>query len=163
MPAPKADLVKRFLAALVDGLIAGAIGFVFGLFGTFMSGVGTLVGAFYILVRDGIETPYTDGRSVGKRLIGLRPTRIDGAPMTVETSIRRNWTLGLAGLVSGVGTMLVALGPLALLGVPVLLLSAVIGLLGLVEAVLVVTDDEGRRIGDKTAGTVVVEEAPVVV
>lgn len=163
MPQTKADLVKRFLAALIDGLIAGAIGYVFGWFGTFMGGVGTLVGAGYILARDGIETPYTDGRSIGKKVIGLRPTRLDGAPMTLETSVRRNWTLALAGLVSGIGTMLVALGPLALLGVPVLLLSVVVGLLGLVEGVLVVTDSEGRRIGDKTAGTKVIEEpAPAV-
>ncbi len=162
MPQQKADLVKRFLAALIDGLIAGAIGWVFGLFGTVMSGIGTLVGAGYILTRDGLESPYTDGRSVGKKIIGLRPVRLDGGPMTIETSVRRNWTLGAAGVVSGIGTVLIGLGPLALLGVPVLILSGLIGLLGLVEAIMVVVNEEGRRIGDKTGGTQVVEEAPVV-
>lgn len=159
MPDPKADLVKRFLAVLIDGLIAGAIAWVFGWFGTFMGGVGTLIGAGYILTRDGLNSPYADGRSIGKKLIGLRPTRLDGGPMTIETSVRRNWTLAAGSIVSGIGTMLVGLGPLALLGVPVLILSALVGLLGLVEAVLVVTDSEGRRIGDKTGGTKVVEEA----
>ena len=157
----KADLVKRFLAALIDGLIAGAVGFVFGLFGTFMSGVGVLIGAGYVLVRDGLETAYTDGRSVGKKVIGLRAVRLDGGPMTLDTSVRRNWTLAAGGLVSGLGTMLVGLGPLALLGVPILLLSVLVSLLGLVEAALVVTNAEGRRIGDKTGGTVVVEDAAV--
>lgn len=158
----KADLVKRFLAVLIDGLLAGAIAFVFGLFGTFMSGIGTLVGAFYILVRDGIETPYTDGRSVGKKLIGLRPLRLDGGPMTVETSVRRNWTLAAGSLVSGVGSVLAGMG-LGLLGWPIMLLGGAVGLLGLVEAVLVLVDKDGRRLGDKTADTQVVEEVPATV
>lgn len=162
MPDSKADLVKRFLAVLIDGLIAGVIAWVFGLFGTFMGGVGTLIGAGYILARDGLNTPYADGRSVGKKLMGLRATRLDGGPMTIETSVRRNWTLAAGSIVSGIGTMLVGLGPLALLGVPVLILSVLVGLLGLVEAILVLTDSEGRRIGDKTGGTKVVEEAPAI-
>lgn len=99
-----------------------------------------------------------DGRSIGKKLIGLRPVRLDGAPMTLETSIRRNWTLAAGSVVSGIGALLVATGPLALLGYPVLVLSIVVGLPGLVEALLVLTDSEGRRLGDKTAGTQVVEE-----
>lgn len=158
----KADLVKRFLAALVDGLIAGVIGFVFGLFGTFMSGIGALLGAFYILVRDGIETPYTDGRSVGKKLIGLRPVRLDGGPMTVEVSVRRNWTLALGSLISGVGTALAGMG-LGVIGWGIVALGGVVGLLGLVEAILVLVDKDGRRIGDKTGETQVVEEVAAAV
>ncbi|MGB3543379.1 RDD family protein [Rubrivirga sp.] len=161
MSSPKADLVKRFLAVLIDGLTAGVISWVFGLFGTFMSGIGVLVAAGYILTRDALETPYTDGRSFGKKIIGLRAVRLDGGPMTMETSIRRNWTLAAGSIVSGIGTVLLALGPLAILGVLVLIGSIVVGLLGLVEAVLVVTDDEGRRIGDRTGGTQVIEEAEV--
>lgn len=157
MTAAKPDLLKRFLAVLIDGLLAGAVGFVFGLMGSFVGGFGTLLGAAYILTRDGLETPYTDGRSVGKRVIGLRPTRLDGAPMTLETSVRRNWTLALPSVVLGVGSMLLGLGPLALVGVPVILVGSLLSLLSLVEGVLVVTDAEGRRIGDKTAGTKVVE------
>lgn len=159
MPHAKADLIKRFLAALIDGLLAGAIAFVFGLFGTFMGGIGTLVGAAYVLARDGLNHDLADGRSIGKKVIGLRPLRLDGAPMTLETSVRRNWTLAAGSIVSGIGTLLVAMGPLALLGWPVVLLSGIVGLLGLVEAVLVLTDSEGRRLGDKMAGTQVIEEA----
>lgn len=152
----KADLVKRFLAALIDGLLAGVIGFVLGLFGTFMGGVGTLIGAFYILVRDGIETPYTDGRSVGKKVIGLRPVTLDGAPMTVETSVRRNWTIALGSLITGVGSMLAGMG-LGVIGLAVIGLGGFAGLLGLVECVLVIIDKDGRRIGDKTGNTQVIE------
>ncbi len=161
MHSPKADLVKRFLAVLIDGLTAGAIAWVFGLFGTFMSGLGILIGAGYILVRDGLETPYTDGRSFGKKIIGLRAVRLDGGPMTMETSIRRNWTLAAGNIVSGIGTVLLAMGPLAILGILVLIGSIAVGLLGLVEAILVVTNSEGRRIGDRTGGTQVIEDATV--
>lgn len=156
MPHAKADLLKRFLAVLIDGLIAGAIAFVFGLFGTFMSGVGTILAAGYILVRDGLNYDFADGRSVGKKLIGLRPVRLDGGPMTMDASIRRNWTLAAGSIVSGIGTLLSGLG-LGVLAWPIILLGGVVGLLGLVEAVLVLTDDEGRRIGDKTGGTQVIE------
>ncbi|MEM0961242.1 MAG: RDD family protein [Bacteroidota bacterium] len=158
---PKADLVKRFLAALIDGLIAGAIAFVFGLFGTLMGGIGTLIGAAYYLVRDGLETPYTDGRSFGKKVIGLRAVRLDGGTVDMETSIKRNWTLAVPSIISGIASVLLGLGPLAILGVLVALVGGLAGLLALVEGVLVIIDSDGRRIGDKTGGTQVVEDAAV--
>ncbi|MEM1115892.1 MAG: RDD family protein [Bacteroidota bacterium] len=157
---PKADLVKRFLAVLIDGLLAGVVVYVFGLFGTFMSGVGTLIGAGYILSRDGLETPYTDGRSFGKKVIGLRAVTLDGSPMTLQTSIRRNWPLAIGSIVSGVGSLVSGLG-LGILAWPIIALGGFVGLLGLVEGILVITDDKGRRIGDKSGNTQVVEEASV--
>lgn len=131
----RADLVKRFLAALIDGIIAGVLSVV--------PLIGTLVGAAYILVRDGLELSFMDRRSIGKKLMKLRAVNLDGTPMDLNLSIRRNWPLVLGTL----GTYLsISLG-------------AVLGLIGLVEAILVLTDAKGRRIGDKVGNTMVVEVA----
>ena len=154
----KAPLGKRFLALLVDGLIAGAITAVFGFLGSRMGGIGALVGAGYMLVRDGLTLDFANGRSVGKQLLGLDVVRLDGRAMDIETSIRRNWTLVIGSVLSGVGGLIGgSLG--ALLGG---LVGGGIGsVVSLIEGILVITDAQGRRIGDKTGGTEVIESEPV--
>lgn len=154
----KAPLGKRFLALLVDGIIAAVIGAIFGLLGSRMGGIGALLGAGYILVRDGLTLDFANGRSVGKKLLGLDVVRLDGRVMDIETSIRRNWTLVIGSVLSGVGA-LIGGGIGAILGG---IVGAGIGsVLSLIEGILVITDAMGRRIGDKTGGTEVVEVAPV--
>jgi uncharacterized RDD family membrane protein YckC len=139
----KADLTKRFIAGVIDAVIAVLIGLI--------PIIGGLIAAAYWLVRDGLELDFMDGRSVGKRLVKLRPVRLDGSKMDIQTSIRRNWMFALGGVVQ------------LLLFIPILgwLLVIPVGLaalgLGIVEIVLVLTDAEGRRLGDKMAETRVVE------
>jgi uncharacterized RDD family membrane protein YckC len=154
----KAPLGKRAVAVILDSLIAGALGGLLGIFGDRMGGIGALLGAGYMLVRDGLALEFASGRSVGKQLMGLTVVRLDGRPMDMETSIRRNWTLvigsvmvGLGGLVGG------AIG--AFIGGMVGFLVG--GVISLIELVLVFTDARGRRIGDKTGGTEVVEASPI--
>ncbi len=130
----KAGLLKRFLASLIDGIIAGVISALLGI-------VGTLAGAAYILVRDGLDLGFMDGRSIGKKLMKLRPVSLDGAPMDLNLSIRRNWPLVLGSIGS---LFSISLG-------------AILGLVGLVEAILVLVDDKGRRFGDKFSNTQVIE------
>lgn len=154
----KADLVKRFLALLIDGVIAVVISGVFGLFGSLMSGVGLLIAAGYILTRDGLDHELAPKRSIGKKIIGLEPIRLDGMPMTMDVSIKRNITLAAASIVSAVSALLAGLG-MSLLAIPIGLLAMVVGLLNLVEGIMVLVDPEGRRLGDKYAGTKVVESA----
>ncbi|MFN3597784.1 MAG: RDD family protein [Rubricoccaceae bacterium] len=151
--AARADLLKRFLALVIDALVVVALTFVFAFMGTRAGGLGTLLGAAYMLTRDGLPLGNLDGRSVGKRAMKLRPVRLDGRPMDLETSIRRNWPLVLGSLFSGLGALLGG-GLGAIFGG---FLGALAGLLGLVEAVLVLVDRDGRRIGDKLAGTHVLE------
>lgn len=141
--AAKADLMKRFVAAVIDGAIAVVL--------SRIPAIGWLLGALYILLRDGFEVSFMDTRSLGKRLMKLRPVRLDGKPMTLAWSLRRNWTLTLAS-----ATPVLLLVPiLGWLLIP--LLAVVGGLLSLVEIVLVVTDPEGRRLGDRFADTKVIE------
>jgi uncharacterized RDD family membrane protein YckC len=144
-PAGKADLSKRFLASLIDAVIAVLLGLI--------PVVGEIVGGVYWLVRDGLEVEFMDRRSLGKKVMKLRPVRRDGAPMNIETSARRNWMFAL-GAVVAVLLFIPALG--WLLAIPVALAALV---LGVIEVVKVLTDEEGRRWGDRLAGTKVVEVA----
>ena len=151
----KADLGKRFGAALIDGVLVALVVAVLSVGGHFLSGLATLAGAAYILLRDGLSLPVADGRSIGKQLLGLRVVRLDGAAMTPEASARRNWTLALGSLISGFGSVLWGLG-LGFIGGAITLIGTSAAFLGIVEAVLVLVNDDGRRIGDKTADTQVV-------
>jgi len=147
-PAPaaaKADLAKRFIAALIDFLLAGGV--------SLIPFIGGIVGAAYILVRDGLELDFMDRRSIGKKLIKLRPIRLDGQPMDVATSVKRNFPLAI-GAVGAIFWIIPILGWI------IAILLGLTGLVvGIVEAVLVLTDAEGRRMGDKFAGTKVIEVA----
>lgn len=146
---PKADLVKRFLAALIDGII-GAVGY--AVIAIFSSALGWLLYAAFILVRDGLSLDFADGRSPGKKVMKLRPVRLDGGPMDIQASIKRNWPLALGAIVSG----LLFLGGWRLY-INFSWLATLASLLGLVEAILVIVDKDGRRIGDKVGDTQVIE------
>ena len=140
MPAPaKADLTKRAVAALIDGVIAGLLSLL-------PSVLGPLAAAAYVLARDGLDVEFMRYRSIGKQVMDLRVVRLDGGAMELETSIRRNLPLAagtLIGLIPWVGWFL---GPL-------------VGLIVTIAAiVLVVTGARGRRLGDRWAGTQVIEE-----
>lgn len=150
-PAPspqpgRADLGKRFVAALVDGLLTGAVSLV--------PLVGGIVGAAYILLRDGLELEFMDRRSIGKRLLGIRPVRLDGQPMDMATSVKRNlpFCIGAAGALFMV---------IPVLGWIVAILFGLVAMVAaVVEVVFVLTDDRGRRLGDKFAGTQVIDAGP---
>ena len=141
--AAKADLAKRFIAALIDAVLAAIVSFV--------PIVGGLAATAYLLVRDGLEIEFAKRRSIGKKLMKLRPVRLDGQPMNIGTSIKRNITLciGAVGAIFWV---------IPILGWIIAILLGLIGLLvAIVEAILVLTDKGGVRFGDKLAGTKVVE------
>ncbi len=143
--AGKADLAKRFIAMLIDGVLAGIV--------CIIPFVGGIIGAAYILVRDGLELDFMDHRSIGKKLVKLRPTRLDGQPMDIATSVKRNFPLAI-GAVGAVFMIIPILG-----WIIAILLALVAFVLWIIEAILVVTDPEGRRMGDKFAATKVVEVA----
>jgi uncharacterized RDD family membrane protein YckC len=138
----KPDTAARFLAYLIDAVAVYAIGLV--------PVIGGLVGIAYVLTRDGLEYDFMDRRSIGKKIMKLRPVRLDGQPMDVRTSVMRNWPLTIGSLAQ------------VLLYVPVVgwVLLPFVAIAGVVIAVLevvrVLTDPEGRRWGDLLAGTKVV-------
>lgn len=136
---------ERVVAALLDGIIAS------GLIALLGGGPGALVGTAYLVARDGVEAGPLRFRSVGKYVMGLGLVRLDGRPVSLETSVQRNWMLGVlfvAGLfvfVPIVGGALASL--LSFLGLGLILF----------EIYNVLSDPAGRRWGDRLGNTKVVE------
>ena len=142
---PRADLGRRAVAALVDATVAWLLALA-------VPGIGGLAGAAYLLFRDGLEFDFMEHRSLGKQLLKLHLVRQDGGPVDAWVSLRRNWTISLAPL-----TMTLSVLPLlGLLLVPTVLLASL--LLGAVDLLALLTDDRGRRLGDRLAGTLVLED-----
>lgn len=136
----KADQLKRFLAFLIDAVIVFLL--------TFIPIIGGLVGAAYMVFRDGFEFEPMKGRSLGKKAMGLKPVLAkDGRPCDLASSFKRNWILAIGAVIAIVPVIGWALGGL---------LSALVYLL---EGILVITSPDGKRIGDNLAETMVVEEA----
>ena len=134
----KAETGNRIIAAAIDGLIAGAISVIIPVIGGF-------IGAAYMLVRDGLDIEFMDNRSLGKKIMKLRPVVMpDGGKVDLNTSVKRNWMFALGPL-----------GSIPIIGWFIILPLAMI--ISIVEIVLVLTDDQGRRWGDKMAETQVVE------
>jgi RDD family len=128
---PKALPLNRFIAKLVDIIIVAAAD-------KLVPPIGWLGGLAYVLIADG----FSGGRSIGKRLIGLqtvvRPTHeIAG----FKESILRNLPLAVGYL----------LYPLPYIGW--LVAFAITGL----EALLILGNDQGLRLGDEIAQTQVLD------
>jgi uncharacterized RDD family membrane protein YckC len=149
LEVPLAGLGSRFVAALVDGVIKGAV-ILAALAGVVALGATSgpgpvpeptgdlaLIGlavffVFGFLVNFGYDVLFetlASGRTPGKRWTGLRVVRLDGGPVNFTTSAVRN----LVRLVDGLFGYAV--------GVVAILVSA-----------------RNQRLGDLAAGTVVVRE-----
>lgn len=136
-----AEVSQRVIAGLIDTALAIVVGFI--------PIIGGLAATAYWLVRDGLEVDVARQRSIGKKLMGLKPVRLDGQEMDIATSARRNWPFAFGGVaqvlmfIPFVGWLLV---------IPVALVALVVGI---VEVVMILTG--GRRLGDRTARTRVVK------
>jgi uncharacterized RDD family membrane protein YckC len=139
----KVASAKRFLAFVIDGAIAVALGI--------LPFVGALLAGLYLLARDGLGLSFMDRRSVGKRILRLRPVTNDGGRLGLGASVRRNWPLAVASLA-------VFLGMVPVLGFFIKPVGLAIGIvLILFEGYLVRVDEGGVRWGDHLARTRVVE------
>lgn len=139
-PQNRPNVGRRVIAYALDWAIAMVL---FAILAQGASGLGALVGAAYLLLRDGFDFKYMRGRSLGKQMMGLKVERLDGAEMDLMTSALRNWPLALP-LLSLFGLLWLLLAPIAL---AIVLVEAGFGLLS----------PEGRRVGDLLARTRVVE------
>jgi len=128
---PKAQVLNRFIAKLIDLFIVAAAA-------EMVEPVGFLAGLAYLLVADG----FAGGRSIGKRLIGLQtivPDVRDAAGF--RESIVRNIPFAAAQLAFAVPY------------VGWIVSAAIISF----EAILIVGNEQGKRLGDEIAGTQVLD------
>lgn len=144
---PKASVGNRLLAALLDSVITGILAipaiifFVSGVVniagGNGGSAVGMILAAilFYLLplvyhlIKDGLGR----GQSWGKKALDIMVINLDNnAPCDLGKSILRNFISGLVTLIPFVGW--------------------------LIEPILVLTTDDGRKLGDKAANTQVIDK-----
>jgi len=104
-PAPEpngaeTDLVKRFLGAFIDAIVAGVVGYL--IFTITKSAVLQWVGwALVFLTRDSL--PFLDGQSIGKKMMKTKAVKEDGSSLSGDwvTGATRNILLAIpfAGLV----------------------------------------------------------------
>ena len=133
-PYPKADLTLRGLARLADFALAFVIAQV-------APQIGPMMGAFYLLVADGLM----NGQSIGKRIFGVRAVVVPRrAPAGYHESVLRNAPFALLAVFYAVPFLW-----------PVLFVAG-IPIIGF-EAYMIFTDRFGVRIGDIFADTQVVD------
>lgn len=127
----RAGLLNRTVAKILDFiLIAAAVEVV--------PKAGFFAGLVYLLIGDGLF----DGRSVGKKLIGIRVVSADiHSPCTFKDSILRNSTFGIGYLLSKIlwiGWLFIAI-------------------VALFEFILLIGSKDRKRLGDEIAKTIVIE------
>jgi uncharacterized RDD family membrane protein YckC len=98
---------------------------------------GWPAGFVYLLISDGLG----GGKSIGKRLAGIRVLAESGAPCSIKDSILRNSTLALG---------------LLLLKLPVFGWLIMLGIIAL-ESIILIGNKNKMRLGDEIANTSVVE------
>lgn len=141
--APKADLGKRFIAVIIDVVLAAVVGAI--------PVLGGIIGTIYMVVRDGLDVEFMPNRSLGKKIVGLQPVGLDGRAVDLQTSFNRNWMFGIGALTS----MLLYIPIIGWLLIPFVALIS-LGI-GIYEIYLVFTDPQGRRWGDRLADTIVID------
>lgn len=142
----KADPVKRIIAFIIDVVASMIVGLI--------PLVGGLIGALYMLFRDALPIDLLDRKSIGNKLLKLSVIKIDDhtAGIDYTTSAKRNWMF--------------ALGPIMLffIFIPILgwiidiILGIAVFVLIIIEIIKIFSDEKGIRLGDKWAGTMVIED-----
>ncbi|GAB3898333.1 hypothetical protein GCM10028803_17610 [Larkinella knui] len=126
----KADPVQRFVAALIDGLVAYIPFFILMSINYRLAILGYIVVLGYTLTKDALPevSGFLGGQSIGKKLMKIKVIKEDTGQ----------------GIVGDYGTAIVRQ------------VSLMIPVFGLIDA-LMVLGDERKRFGDKWAKTIVVK------
>jgi uncharacterized RDD family membrane protein YckC len=161
LPSPVfAGFWRRLAAFFVDSLLLGGVGLLLGLVAfdalAALGNWGRVVGFAIALPYLGLlNSRIGGGRTLGKRLLGLRTVGLDGQLLSPARGLARAALLGLPWFVNGA-----ALGPDALQSLPLaLVVSLLVFWLGLGNLYLLVFDRPSRRgLHDWAVGSVVVRE-----
>ncbi len=158
---------KRVMASFIDCVMVGAVVFIlqfpcFLILPRFLASICAIVvnfiGAGLILLKDGpYKVAFLDRQSIGKKQMYLRVTKDDGeTSITWAESISRNIPFAIPfvlGSLSFAVSMIPFIGWLLLpfVGLGSLVSIAFIGF----ETFLMYKDPQGKRWGDRRAGTIV--------
>lgn len=102
---------KRFVASLLDGIILTAIGFGLGLVlmlvgaGVLAEPIGYVLGFLYYPVLESSSWQAT----IGKRMIGIRVTDLEGRRISFWRSLLRNVAKYISALILGIGFIMAGL------------------------------------------------------
>jgi uncharacterized RDD family membrane protein YckC len=160
---PYAGFWRRVAAFAIDGILLGTVGQALGValgarLATLGQGgrwIGFVIAAIYV-----IPAHHFWGQTVGKRVMGLRVQRLDGAPLCLSTASIRYLALAVPWFLNGV-FFTASQWPWALLVAVGVVLGSVllIGILGNLY-LLTLNRPSRRLIHDWLAGTIVVRAAP---
>ena len=142
----KVDVGKRIGAGALDLVVACIPGIAVVFTGGLLAAALFVIA--YLLVRDGLPIAALDYASIGKKILGLHVESEASGEARIDpvASIKRNATL-VPGLI---------LLPL-LWGTSSILAVAVASIPAVVELVMTITDANGLRMGDRIAGTKVLD------
>ncbi|MBI5409387.1 MAG: RDD family protein [Nitrospirae bacterium] len=139
----KAGFLNRIIARTIDFILVAALYEV-------IPKVGFFAGLTYLLIADGLF----EGRSVGKKLIGLRVIIFNNtdkaAACTFKESILRNFPFGVGFILFGMLNVIPLIGWI--------FSSIVVIVVVLFESLVLLGSEEGMRLGDELAKTHVIEE-----
>ena len=138
----KADLFPRILAFMIDGLISWLP--------VFIPFVGAIFGSLYLLFKDGLMYQITQkdewkNKSIGKKIMNLEIVTVDEQLIDLSISAKRNLPLTIGNFIAIIPVIGWVIGPTLAL------------VLALVELIVFLTDEDGRRLGDKWANTQVIK------
>jgi uncharacterized RDD family membrane protein YckC len=137
---PKASLGSRFVAYLIDivigilmPVVAGIIGFASSRGGfSIVNGVLLIASIVWAIYYNFTKDGQNEGRSIGKRAMGLMVVNIKtNKPCSIGESSLRALMLGVLNAIPAVGS--------------------------LIEPLIVLVQEDGRRVGDMVAGTQVID------
>ena len=139
----KAGFLNRIIARTIDFIIVAALYEV-------IPRVGFFAGLTYLLIADGLF----EGRSVGKKLIGLRVIIYNNTDKVTacrfKESIYRNFPFAVGFMVFGIFNMMPLIGWI--------FSFTAVAVVVLFESLILVGSEKGMRLGDELAKTHVIEE-----
>lgn len=138
----KAEAFPRILAFMIDGLIAWAP--------VFIPFLGAIFGSLYLLFKDGLMYQITKkdewkNKSIGKKIMNIEIVSLDDQLIDLSISAKRNLPLTIGNFIAIIPLVGWVIGPTIAL------------ILAVVELIVFLTDEDGRRLGDKWAKTQVIK------
>jgi uncharacterized RDD family membrane protein YckC len=134
-----ASFFNRFIARTVDLIIVVALYEI-------IPSIGYFAGLIYLVIADGLF----EGRSVGKKLIGLKVVLENDSECGYKESIFRNSPFAVGFILCGIFGAVPLIGWLISFVIIVVILAF--------ESLVIIGSDNGKRLGDEIANTQVVEE-----